>query len=87
MVFQVTEDSQSLINIQECVMIANIRIFDYSHDVQFKVCAIIMLNATSLIQPPKTTHTHTHIMCCIFHTKMPSRKNTTQAVFPIASIH
>lgn len=55
---QVSKDSQSLINIQECVMIANIRTFDYSHDVQFKVCTIIMLNATSLIQPPKTTSTH-----------------------------
>lgn len=55
---QINKDSQSLTNIQECVMIATIRTFDYSHDVQFKVCTIIMLNATSLIQPPKTTSTH-----------------------------
>ncbi len=79
-------------------MITNIRIFDYSHDVQFKVCAIIMLNATSLTQPPETTHTtrarthththtHTHTMCCIFHTKMPSRKHNTSCVFSTAFIH
>lgn len=75
-----SKESQSLINIQECVMIANIRTFDYSHDVQFKVCAIFMLNTTSLTQPPKTTHTHnvlhisykdaftqTQHRLCVFH--------------------
>lgn len=34
--------------------------------------------------PPKP---HPHIMCCIFHTKMPSRKHNTGCVFPTASIH
>ncbi len=56
-------------------MITNIRIFDYSHDVQFKVCAIIMLNATSLTQPPETTHTHTRT-CTHTRTRTHARTRT-----------
>ncbi len=41
-------------------MITNIRIFDYSHDVQFKVCAIIMLKRYQPHPTPRKPHTHTH---------------------------